>query len=188
MRTLLLIIALLFVLVLFWSRPQRGNGGPRYGSVPIYPDTPYSSIYVGLEADDEQALYDVIAKYGETNGIQRCKSYIAYSGPPLATYTGDHIAIFVRSYLTPSCMKEHERAQNMVGLSDFYHWPTNGSRVIINGHRMQMPFTGIIWIEAYDTNYSNREFREDSEGLAAALRSAFTNRSVDLFMPDEIKP
>jgi hypothetical protein len=72
---------------MFWNRPQRGNGGPRYGSVPIYPDTPYSSIYVGLEADNEQALYDVIAKYGETNGIQRCKSYVAYSGPPLATYT-----------------------------------------------------------------------------------------------------
>jgi len=85
-------------------------------------------------------------------------------------------------------MKEHERAQNMVGLLDFYHWPTNGSRVIINGHRVQMPFTGIIWIKAYDTNYSNREFRQDSEGLAAALRLAFTNRSVDLFMPGEIKP
>ena len=185
MRTLLLIAALVVVLVAFFYRPQRGNLGPRYGSVPIYPNTPFSSIYIGLDPDHEQAFYDVITKYGETNGIQRCKPYAAYSGPPLATFTGDHVAIFVRSYLTTSCMTNHDRALNIGRGIDFYHWPTNGSRIILNGHSASMPYTGIIGIGPYLTNYSYQDLKQVSDGFAAALRLAFTNRTVDVFIPAE---
>lgn len=185
MRTLLLIVALFVVLTVFLFRPHRGNGGPRYGSVPIYPGTPHVSIYVGLEKDYEPALYDAITKYGQTNGIQRCKPYAAYSGPPLATYTGDQIAIFVRSYLTTSCKTNHDRALDLGRGIDFGHWPTNGSRIILNGHRVPMAYTGIIGIGPYVRNYSYQDLKQISDGLAAALRLAFTNRTVDVFISAE---
>ena len=184
MRTPLLIIGLLVVLFLVCNLPRKGAGGSRYGSVPIYPNTPHSSIYLGLESDHEQALYDVITKYGETNGIERCKHYMSYSGPPLATYTGDHIAIFVRSRLTKDCAALHERGLEAGGGFDFLHWPTNGSRVSLSGHSVQMPFTGVIWVSAFGTNYSRQAFAQISDGLTTALRLVFTNRSVDIFTFD----
>jgi hypothetical protein len=51
-----------------------------------------------------------------------------------------------------------------------------------------MPFTAIIWVSPFGTNYSHQEFRQVSEGLTDALRSAFSNRSVDVFTYDENKP
>ena len=184
MRTLLLIIGLLVVLFLACNLPRHDAGGPRYGSVPIHPGTPHSSIYLGLDADHEHALYDAITKYGETNGIKRCKHYMCYSGPSLATYTGDQIAFFVRSRLTKDCVALHERGLDAGRGFDFLHWPTNGSRVSLSGHSVQMPFTGVIWVSAFGTNYSRQTFTKVSDGLTAALRLAFTNRSVDVFTFD----
>ena len=185
MRTLLFIVALIVVLFVAWTWPRKGSGGPRYGSVPIHQGTPSSSIYLGLEVEHEQALYDVITRYGQTNGIQRCKSYLSYSGPPLATFTGDRIAIFVRSRLTKDCATMQERGVIAGRGIDFLHWPTNGSRVIHNGHSIQMPFTGIVWVSPFGTNYSTEEFRRVSDGLTIALRSAFTNRTIDAFFQSQ---
>jgi hypothetical protein len=172
--------------------PQRAHSGPEYGVVQIHPDAPSSSIYIGLEEYHEQALYDAITKFGEGIAVVRCKPY--HSRKPLATYAGKNIAIVVRSYPTSICITNHQIA---VGGDlaiyerwgrDWLHWPTNGSRVILSGRSVRMPFTGIVWVSAFGTNDSYQEVKHVSEGLVAALRSAFTNRSVDMFMSDEKQP
>ena len=189
MRTFASILALLVVLILFWSWPREGSGGPRYGSVPIYPGRHHIARFIlaWKQTTSRQCMH-AITRYGGTNGIKRCKIYLAYSGPPTAKYTGEHIAIFIRSEETTYCVALHKRGFAGGKLFDITHWPTNGSRVTLNGHSVQMPFTGFISVSPFGTNYSVEEFRRVSDGLAATLRLTFTNRSIDIFMSDTNRP
>ena len=189
MRIFTFAIVSLATIFIFHGPPLRGNDWQYYGSVPIYPGTPYNSIYLGLNENYEPEMLNMIAKFAETNGIQKCKDFpMNYSGPTLAAYAGNHIAIFIRSYPTTMCITYHNRELNFGGSLDFTHWPANGSVESNGDHNLRMPFTGIISISPFGTNYSLQEFRQVSDGLASTLHSAFTNRSVYIFTSNTNKP
>ena len=161
----------------------------RYGSVHVVPGTPYCSIYLGLEADNEQAVLDTIAEFAKTNAIRKCFDFPGgYTGPPLAAYTGDHIAVFIRSHATGFVSTNRARGLNFGTSFDFRHWPAGGS-VETNGVQVfQTPFTAIVSVSPFGTNYSLQKFVQVSDGLASALRLAFTNRSVYMFTSATNKP
>ena len=159
-----------------------------YGSVPIALGTPYSSIYIGLKESehDESPVMEVIREFARTNAIRECPAFpMGYSGPPLAAYVGDKTAIFIAMNSTSLIATKRI---NFGRSFDWYHWPTSGSMETNGGRAIQMPFTTIVGVSPFGTNYSLDRLKSISEGLVSSLQRAFTNRNVHLFMSETNRP
>jgi hypothetical protein len=165
-----------------------------FGDTFIYQGAPFCCIYVGLETNETATFEQHFWRWADQHDIHKPKKhYTAYSGPPLATCKSDHVSVFAGSLPTSYIVSEHDTFANPItyeqiswqaGIWMHVYWPTNGSRITKGDRAFLAPFTGSVRMAPNDSNYPLESFKQLSDNLATTLRSAFPDRSVNVFLYD----
>jgi hypothetical protein len=87
----------------------------------------------------------------------------------------------------PEEMKQMKEQTMETGIYDlafhyFCFWPTNASRITVEGTNAVAPFTGIINMVSCDSEYSPSDFIKLAESLESAVRSSWPGRAVEAFI------
>lgn len=157
-----------------------------HGIVSVRDGAPFCIIYVGLESNEQNSVYSTFWHFADRNGIQKPrKHYTSYSGPPRAAGMSDHVALYLRFWPTPDVLARYKafsdegvEAHSWSFASDNAYMPTNACLMKMNGQEILAPYTGIIALAPYDTNYPVADFKKLSEGLIAAIQAAFPDRAI----------
>ena len=163
----------------------------------IYQGAPFCCIYVGLDTNEEASFDATFWHFASQHSIHRPqKHHGQYSGPPLATCKSDHVSVFLHPLPASYIVEQHEFYAKLLvdspempvrwqdGIDEHAYWPTNASRITLNGHEVLAPLTGAVRMAPNDTNYSLQDFKNLTTGLTVALQAAFPNRAVSVFSYD----
>jgi hypothetical protein len=165
-----------------------------------YQGAPFCCIYVGLNTNEAGHFSATFTNIAAHFGIHKVtKHYMAYSGGPLANYMSDHVAFFVYSVPTTYVVDRYNSLdsatrEQFLEMGDWkaafqlhYCWPTNASRITIDGHDELASNTGCIFMVSYDNQYPSNAFKVLTLSIEDAVRINWPNRAVEAFIYESNK-
>jgi hypothetical protein len=179
----------------FFQAPPRSEKAKREYGVPlIYRGAPFCCLYVGLWANETEKFEDAFWQFADQQAIRKPKrSFMRYSGPPLATGESDHVAVYVSIDQTTDLIGRQQHASDapfsktdfswQLGFVDAY-WPTNASYISNANRAARAPLTGKIQMAVNDAAYPLRDFKGLTSALTLALQTKFPDRTVAAFVYD----